>query len=407
MMQNIVIMGGGVIGLSCAFELRKRGHNITLLEIGKCGGQASGAAAGMLAPYSENLEEPDEFFRLCLDSLRLYPAWQAEIRQMSGEAFEYANSGSLYAVYHEADILALEGRLLWQREFGSSGRIVEGEELRRIEPGISSEVKAALYTPEESHIYAPHYVQALEQVCRNMGVRIFEHLESVDIVDRLPGPGKMPEPTQAPLAQGQGQLFGLLQEQPRSLRREIVLQSKDGRRFPADRLIVCSGAWAQELSGTIALPLPIYPIRGQICAYDNAGHTVRGMVFNNQGYVVAKNNGTVVCGASEDIAGFDTSVTEKGIERLRKWNKRLFPSLEGEIPFHQWAGLRPSTQDGRPLLGALEASDQIVLAAGHYRNGILLSPITAKIVADVIDGLKLPSYYPAFAPDRFNHMMMR
>ncbi|GAA0134627.1 glycine oxidase ThiO [Paenibacillus sp. YSY-4.3] len=388
MMQNIVIMGGGIIGLSCAFELRKRGHNVTLLEIGKCGGQASGAAAGMLAPYSENLEEPDEFFRLCLDSLGLYPAWQEDVRHMSGQAFEYANSGSLYAVYHEADILALEGRLLWQRAFGSSGRIVEGEELREIEPGISSEVKAALYTPEESHIYAPHYVQALEQACRDMGVRIFEHLESVDIVDWQPESRKIPEQTQF-------------------LRREIVVRSLDGRKFAADRLVVCSGAWAQELSGTIALPIPIYPIRGQICAYHNAQHTVRGMVFNNQGYVVAKDNGTVVCGASEDVAGFDTSVTEKGIERLRKWNKRLFPSLEGEIPFHKWAGLRPSTQDGRPLLGALEASDQIVFAAGHYRNGILLSPVTAKIVADVIEGLELPSYYPAFAPERFNHMMMR
>ncbi|WP_019635221.1 FAD-dependent oxidoreductase [Paenibacillus fonticola] len=417
MMQNIVIMGGGVIGLSCAFELRKRGHNVTLLEIGKCGGQASGAAAGMLAPYSENLEEPDEFFRLCLDSLRLYPAWQAEIRQMSGQAFEYANSGSLYAVYHEADILALEGRLLWQRDFGSSGRIVEGEELRRIEPGISGEVKAALYTPEESHIYSPYYVQALEQVCRDMGVRIFEHLESVDIDDWQAELAKMPEraqmhlplraQAQAPLTTGPGQLLGLLQEQPQTLRREIVVKSKDGRKFPADRLVVCSGAWAQELSGTIELPLPIYPIRGQICAYDNARHTVRGMVFNNQGYVVAKGNGTVVCGASEDIAGFDTTVTEKGIERLRKWNKRLFPSLGGEVPFHKWAGLRPSTQDGRPLLGGLEAAEQIVFAAGHYRNGILLSPITAKIVADVIDGLELPSYYPAFAPERFNHMMMR
>ncbi|WP_055109845.1 FAD-dependent oxidoreductase [Paenibacillus ihumii] len=405
MMQNIVIMGGGVIGLSCAFELRKRGHSVTLLEIGQCGGQASGAAAGMLAPYSENLEEPDEFFHLCVDSLRLYPAWQAEIRHVSGQDFEYTNSGSLYAVYHEADILALEGRLLWQRAFGSSGSIVEGEELRRIEPGISSEVKAALHTPEESHIYAPHYVQALEQACRNTGVRIIENLESVSIVDwhRV-----QPGGAQAALQQhGQGMGQEPQRDQAQTPSREIAVRSKDGREFRAERLVVCSGAWAQELSGTIALPLPIYPIRGQICAYHNAEHTVRGMVFNNQGYVVAKDNGTVVCGASEDVAGFDTSVTEKGIDRLRKWNKRLFPSLEREIPFHRWAGLRPSTQDGRPLLGALEASEQIVFAAGHYRNGILLSPVTAKIVADVIDGLELPSYYPAFAPERFSHMVLR
>ncbi|WP_110930340.1 glycine oxidase ThiO [Paenibacillus bouchesdurhonensis] len=382
MNQNVVIMGGGIIGLSCAFELQKRGHRVTLLEIGSCGGQASGAAAGMLAPFSENLEEPDPYFHLCLDSLRLYPTWQAEVRQISGQSFEYSQSGSLYAVYHEADILALEGRLMWQREYGSTGGIVEGDALRRIEPHLSNEVKAALYTPEESHIYAPHYVQALEQACRNLGVRIIEHLESVQIIDGH-----------------QGQR-GELQE-------EITVKSKDGRKFPAERLVICSGAWAQELSETLNINLPIYPIRGQICAYRTAQHTVKGMVFNNQGYVVAKDNGTVVCGASEDIAGFDTSVTEKGIERLRKWNKRLFPFLERKVPFHRWAGLRPSTQDGRPLLGALEAAEQIVFAAGHYRNGILLSPMTAKIVADTIERFDLPSYYSAFAPERFNHIMMR
>ncbi|AZK48811.1 glycine oxidase ThiO [Paenibacillus lentus] len=382
MNRNVVIMGGGIIGLSCAFELQKRGHRVTLLEIGRCGGQASGAAAGMLAPYSENLVEPDSFFRLCLDSLQLYPAWQAEVREISGQSFEYSQTGSLYAVYHEADILALEGRLLWQREYGSTGCIVEGEALKQIEPSLSNEIKAALYTPEETHIYAPHFVQALEQACRNLGVNIIEHLESVEILD-------------------------VHQRQWQVSQREIVVRSRDGREFSAERLVVCSGAWARELSEALDFNIPIYPIRGQICAYSNIQHTVRGMVFNNQGYVVAKDNGTVICGASEDIAGFDTSVTEKGIDRLRKWNKRLFPSLEGEIPFHRWAGLRPSTQDGRPLLGALEASDQIVFAAGHYRNGILLSPVTAKIVADVIEGLELPSYYSAFLPERFNPMIVQ
>ena len=89
-------MGGGVIGLSCAFELQRRGYQVTVLEINRCGGQASGAAAGMLAPYSENLEGPDEFFQLCLESLRLYPEWQENVKQASGQTFEYTNSGSLY-----------------------------------------------------------------------------------------------------------------------------------------------------------------------------------------------------------------------------------------------------------------------------------------------------------------------
>ncbi|WP_168120571.1 glycine oxidase ThiO [Paenibacillus sp. HB172176] len=376
MSENIIIMGGGVIGLSVAYELQSRGYQATVLEIARCGGQASGAAAGMLAPYSENVEGPDPFFRLCLDSLRLYPQWVERVRTHSGIPFEYTKSGSLYLTYHEADRLALEGRLLWQRQHGSTGEIVEAPELFTREPLLSRQVKAALYTPEESHLYAPDYVRALEDACLRSGVAIFDQLESVDVA---------------------------------SWQESIVLEARDGRRFEGDRLVVCSGAWAQELADTFGMPLPIYPIRGQICAYRSEevgacedGRPVRHMLFSNQGYLVAKANRSLVCGASEDIAGFDTSVTERGINRLRGWNKNVIEKLEKLVPFHQWAGLRPSTQDGYPFLGELDSAKRVMFAAGHYRNGILLSPITAKLVADRIADQAVPNYYACFSPRRFD-----
>ncbi|QMV41826.1 glycine oxidase ThiO [Cohnella cholangitidis] len=368
MTETILVMGGGVIGLSCAFELRNRGHEVAVLEINRCGGQASGAAAGMLAPYSENAEGPDEFFRLGLESLRVYPEWQSHVKRVSGMAFEYTHSGSLYIAYHEADRLALEGRILWQREHGSSGTILEGEELFQIEPMLSRNVRAALRTPEESHLYSPDYVRALEQACRLLGVRIYENLEKLTIAE---------------------------------WHSEIVVQTADQRTFGGDRLVVCSGAWARELADTFGIAIPVYPIRGQICAYETETKPVRHMVFGNQGYLVGKENSTLVCGASEDVAGFDTSVTDKGIERLRRWNKQAFPFLANRVPFHRWAGLRPSTQDGLPLIGPLSASNRVVMAVGHYRNGILLSPATAKLVADYVEGKRVPDYHRAFDPDRF------
>jgi glycine oxidase len=368
MKESIVVMGGGVIGLSCAFELRRRGHQVTVLEINRCGGQASGAAAGMLAPYSENPEGPDAFFRFCLESLRLYPDWQEHVKQASGRTFEYTSSGSLYIAYHEADMLALEGRLLWQRQFGSSGSILEGDALFRLEPNLSRNVRAALHTPEESHLYAPHYVSALEQACRLTGVNIHENLDKLSVIE---------------------------------WRSEIVIQSADQRLFSADQLLVCSGAWAQELSDTFGIHIPVYPIRGQICAYEVEKKPVQHMVFGNQGYLVAKENSTLVCGASEDVAGFDTTVTDKGIERLRKWNKQAFPFLENKTPFHRWAGLRPSTQDGLPLVGSLSDSSRVVFAVGHYRNGILLSPATAMLAADCVEGKNTVDYNQAFSPERF------
>lgn len=372
MKKSIIVMGGGVIGLSCAFELRQRGHEVVLLERYGCGGQASGAAAGMLAPYSENVESPDEFFQLCLHSLQLYPKWQEEVKRISGMTFEYTESGSLYVVHHAADLLALEGRLRWQRQYGSTGTIITGDELLRKEPLLSRQVYAALYTPEESHVYAPDYVCALEQACRVLGVRIFDQLGQVDIVD---------------------------------WQNEVIVRAENNEIFNADRLLICSGAWAQQSAEALGLSIPVYPIRGQICAYDGIAHPVQHMVFSSQGYLVGKDNGSLVCGASEDIAGFDTSVTERGIKRLQQWNKRVFPLLEQQQPFHRWAGLRPSTLDGFPLIGKLSGNmERIVLAAGHYRNGILLSPATAKLAADIVEGKEIAPYNQAFLPERFGEL---
>ncbi|MGO4887153.1 glycine oxidase ThiO [Anaerobacillus sp. MEB173] len=369
MQEHVIILGGGVIGLATAFELQRRGHQVTVLEKVQCGGQASGAAAGMLAPYSEIGEDVDDFFDLCLASLKLYPDWQREVKAVSKQDFEYSNSGSLHAVFHEADLLGLEARQRWQREFGAEAHILEGAVLQKIEPELTDQVIAAMYYPEESHIYAPDYVKALETACRNSSVRIYDQLEEVTV---------------------------------KQWKEQIILQSKDGRKFTGDRLVICSGAWSQELEGTFGIRIPVYPIRGQICAYEIPVPKVKHIIFSSQGYFVPKANGSLVAGASEDIAGFKTDITEKGIARLENWTKKVFPFLSSKQPFHKWAGLRPATQDGYPLLGKLANDPQIIFATGHYRNGILLSPVTAHAVADLIENKKEQVRLTSFHPERFN-----
>lgn len=368
MSEQVIVLGGGVIGLAAAFELAGRKHEVTVLEANCCGGQASGAAAGMLAPYSENGEGPDDFFHLCRSSLALYPRWQQEVKDVSGCSFEYSESGSLYVGYHEADELAMAERMAWQNEWGAQASILTINELSEREPLIHKQAQSALYCPTESHVYAPDYVLALEEGCRQRGVRIIDNLGSLQV---------------------------------ESWQNELVVSAASGRSFGGDRLVISTGAWSGQYAEAFGLNLPVYPIRGQICAYEQPTRAVHHMVFSSQGYVVSKSNGTLVSGASEDVAGFDTSVTEKGIERLIQWNKRLFPHLEHVQPFHRWAGLRPATQDGYPLIGKLKGAGHVIWATGHYRNGILLSPVTAKLVADLIDESVEGSMLKSFAPERF------
>ncbi|OZB96408.1 glycine oxidase ThiO [Paenibacillus sp. XY044] len=370
---DIIVMGGGIIGLSCALELRRRGLNVTLLEKGHCGGQASGAAAGMLAPYSENVESPDEFFRLCRESLSLYPQWQQAVKDISGVPFEYAETGSLYIARHEADLLALESRLEWQRRWGSGGEILTGSALFDAEPGLAQGAVAALRTPAESHVYAPDLTEAVKRACLVSGVQIHEYLGRIELTECQKG---------------------------------VALLAGNGERFVGDQLLISTGAWIQELSETLGIRIPVYPIRGQICAYawGEEREPLRHLVFTSQGYLVQKANGTLVCGASEDIAGFDTTVTDKGIRRLTEWNKQVLPALGEVQPFHRWAGLRPAVLDGRPLIGRLDDAGHIFAAAGHYRNGILLSPVTAALIADSVEGKQLPEWFGAFRPNRFGEV---
>ncbi|MBH5318521.1 glycine oxidase ThiO [Paenibacillus sp. GSMTC-2017] len=373
MSGSVLVVGGGIIGLSCAFEAARRGYKVTLLEPDRIGGQASGAAAGMLAPFSENTEQPDAFFQLCLSSLKQYPTWVNAVEQHSGISVEWINSGSLNVFQHEADLLPVQSRLRWQNKWGARAEFVEGSALKGIEPNLSQEAIAAIYYPEESHVYAPKLVEALEMACRNLGVTFFERAGDIQSIELIRGGGVS------------------------------LLTSRLLEEVRAERVIICSGAWTGMYEKWLDISIPIHPIRGQICSYEGSLEEVRHMVFSSQAYWVGKKEGRIVCGASEDVAGFETSVTERGIKRLIKSSERWFPFFSGRQTVHQWAGLRPATTDGLPLLGAVGEEKSVIMAAGHYRNGILLSPITALLVGDLLDGRSQSASLLPFSPYRFTY----
>lgn len=367
---RVLVVGGGIVGLACAWEAVKRGYRVTVAEAGAFGGQASGAAAGMLAPFSENTDGPDSFFRLCLDSLRLYPDWVADIENASGIKVNYCRSGSLGVALHEADLLSLRTRQRWQNGWGAGAEWIEGETLFRMEPGLARSSVAGLFCPEESHVSAPKLVRALEEACRRSGVVLVPGVGWAERLEVTPGS------------------------------RTVALHTREAGRLAADRVVLCAGAWSAMWERWLPLVVPVHPIRGQICAYEGAATQVRHMVFTSQAYWVGKADGSLVCGASEDVAGFDRTVTARGIGRLTRWTGRLFPALSAQSPQRGWAGLRPATRDGWPLIGIVPGVPEAIVAAGHYRNGILLSPITARLVANELDDAATP-YGGAFSPGRF------
>lgn len=374
MSQSVIILGGGIIGLSCAYEAAKRNYKVTLIEPGSLGGQASGAAAGMLAPYSEQLEQPDAFFQLCRRSLLMYERWTQEIEELSNCSAGLRNCGSLYVCKHEADIQPLLTRLLWQNEWQAGMEQLKREELLQLEPQLSKDIVAGLYNPAESHVDAPQLVRALIVCCKLMQVRLIEQAGAIEAVEQTDA----------------------------GIRVKYAAEIKS---ICADRLIVCSGAWTSMYENSFNLTIPIHPIRGQICSYKNSAVTPAHLIFSAHAYWVMKSDGRLICGASEDVAGFNTETTEQGIGRLIRASENWLPALRGQQLYSCWAGLRPATKDGWPLIGPIDRTGRIIIASGHYRNGILLSPVTALITTDLLDD-HLSCGITPFHPARFTRMAM-
>ncbi|MDG0790418.1 glycine oxidase ThiO [Cohnella ginsengisoli] len=373
MKRTLLVLGGGIVGLSCAYEALKQGWRAIVVDRGEIGGQASGAAAGMLAPFYENGDGPDAFFRLCMDSFARYPAWTAEIEDVAGARAGFVRSGSLHVAYREADRLPLFGRLAWQARHSAGLEWLDEAALSRIEPSLPPGLAGALYCPEEAHVQAPLLVKVLAGACERLGARL------------LPLAGELTDI-------GQGAAGGL------SARFEAH------GTIGADALCCCLGAWSGLLADWLRLRIPVHPIRGQICAYDPAPVSLRHIVFGPQAYWVGKPDGSLVCGASEDEAGFDRTVTAGGIGRLVRAGGRMFPVLAGAAPARSWAGLRPATLDGWPLIGPAPGRSGVFVAAGHYRNGILLSPATSAAFGRWLaagGGAGGDEASEAFRPDRF------
>ena len=362
---DYLILGGGVIGLSLAYHLSRQGVSVTVLDGGEPG-QASSAAAGMLAPLAE-ASEPGPFLDLALNSLRRYPAFVAALRDVNGSDLRLQGPGMLRVARSDAEDAALCRALSWQPPLGLPLHRLTGTEARRLEPGLDGEVQAAVLSPREKHVEPRQLLSALSAACRAQGVELMTH----SLATRL---------------------------EASASRARAVLSGSTRHMFGT--LVLAAGAWSRALGQPLAFDVPVTPLRGQILALGPQtpapfSHTL----YTHGAYLVPRADGRIVAGATEEWAGFNVTTDDAAIAGLRAEASALVPAL-ANWPLHSaWAGLRPISPDGLPLLGRVPGWDNVHVATGHGRNGILLTPITGALMAEhLLHDAPLPT---AFDPARF------
>lgn len=365
---DVAIVGAGVIGLSCAFELAKRGKSVTVIEREESGFGASTVAAGMLTPSFEVETTPPELVELQLDSLRRYPSFVAEIEGASDLSCEYRDEGTLWVSRHRDDELELEHIRKIQEDRGLPARRLTGRETRQIEPYLSPRIIGGLLVETDHQVNSRKLVPALAAACRSLGVELFEHT-AVRTVERSSG------------------------------RIELTLQSPDGQAtLCAGQVLLAAGVWLEE---GLVTPLPqigMRPIKGQI-VHLKGQPLVNRVLRNSDVYIVPRAGGELLLGATEEEQGFDLQPTAGGTLDLLRYAFEILPGLYDLYVSEIDVGLRPAVSDHQPVLGPTE-SDGIFIAGGHYRGGVILAPATAYWMAELITTGSVPRAIEPFGVDR-------
>ena len=366
--MKVLVVGGGIIGCAAAYELAKAGCQVAIFERATPGAEASSAAAGLLAPIDDSTET--NFARLALASWRLYPDVVRELQERTGIDVEYVTRGTIYptsAAQKRRDVGA------WAdiEEFGV--KVLEDEDVHRLEPALSPQIRHAIFVKGDHWLNNQRLVLAYAQAAAAAGVE----LKTGCNVSRLVVEG--------------GRARGLVTE---------------GERVEGDAILLAAGAWSGELMAGLGLPLRIEPRRGQMIALAH-GPPVLTHCVHGEVYMAPRPSGELLIGATVERAGFQRAVTAEGIAGLLRAAIELVPSLR-ELPIARtWCGFRPWAPDSLPVLGPWPGVEGLFVATGHFRNGILLAPITARLMTEWITGREPSLAMKDFLPDRFNRRPAR
>lgn len=366
--SDVLVVGGGVIGLSIAWRAAQRGLSVTVLDPSP-GSGASHYAAGMLAPVTEVHYGEESLLALNLASARRYPSFVAELEEASGTTVGYRECGTLAIAFDADDKAALNDLHEYQASLGLSSQPLTSRECRALEPLLAPSVRGGLLVDGDHQVDNRRVIEALLVACERAGVAL-----------------------------------------ERVAAHEIVVESDavvGVDRLRAATTVLAAGCWSGDLKGLPAEALPpVRPVKGQILRLRDSlanpliSRNVRAVVRGRPIYLVPRENGEVVLGATMEELGFDQTVTVGATSELLSDARELLPGVSELALVETSAGLRPGSPDNAPILGPT-ALPGLAMATGHYRNGILLAPVTADVIADFLVSGEIPSEHKAFDPRRF------
>ncbi|HKV80174.1 MAG TPA: glycine oxidase ThiO [Candidatus Sulfotelmatobacter sp.] len=349
---DVIIVGGGIIGLSLAIALRKRGASVLVVERGEPGREASHAAGGMLVDCP--LETPPALLPLASASARMYPEFTYEVQLESGMTVDLRDAGTI--VFPSKEHI--------QEHPGFTATSLLPAALRELEPALADSMHPAFYIKERSvdpRALAAASAKAAKK--RNVDFSSGDAVTSVDL--------------------SEGRAAG-------------VITAKTS--FLTSKVVNCAGCWSGQISPS---RVPTRPVKGQmLCLVTHPRNLLKHVIRTPDVYLIPRSDGRLLVGATVEEAGFDKRTDPSTIQRLHRAALKLVPKLADAKILEDWAGLRPGTPDNLPILGATEIPGYYV-ATGHFRDGILLAPITAQVIADVIEGRRPEHDLLPFSPSRF------
>jgi glycine oxidase len=363
--QDVVIVGGGVIGLAIARDLAATGRSVRLLEKSEPGSEASGASAGMLAAQIE-AHQASPLLALALRSRDLYPAFLRDLEEETGIGVDLRTEGALVVGRSEEERRTLDREAQAQQALGLPVAWLERDALLRKEPVLSEDLCGGFHLPREHSLDPVRLTRALRRSAEAKGAVIASRTEATRIEAN---PGGRP-----------------------------AVLTAGGECHAADAVVLAAGAWSSAVAAAGFTPPPAEPVRGQIVCF-RAPDLLSHIVIGTDAYLVPRGDGRIVVGSTMERAGFDRSVTAEGLLRLTSAALALVPPLRGRPFSGAWAGLRPGSPDGLPILGCL--ADGVYAACGHLRLGVTLAPITARLVTALIAGTEPGIDLTPFRPERF------